>query len=184
MAVPESVDGRDWRTGLVAWSAPVAGDPALSLAWKRLTGDGPEGSAEGVLRPRRPRAGRLAPRWRLGLRPQPRGGRGVSLDLDTRLVSLDDGRSAGAGMEAEVGLWLVGRAFPRARAPLPRPDRLPGRGIHPPRGGALPARHPGHPPLGRVLGALRRPLDGARGAARAPPVLTGHHLRRSGPPAV
>ena len=35
----------------------------------------------------------------------------MSLDLDTRLVSLDDGRSAGAGMEAEVGYGLWGGRF-------------------------------------------------------------------------
>ena len=32
----------------------------------------------------------------------------MSLDLDTRLVSLGDGRSAGAWMEAEVGYRLWG----------------------------------------------------------------------------
>ena len=35
--------GTDWRAGL-AWSAPVTGAPALSVAYKRLTGDGPEGT--------------------------------------------------------------------------------------------------------------------------------------------
>ena len=40
-----------------------------------------------------------------------RGGHGVSVDLDTRLVSLEDGRSAGAGMEAEVGYGLWSGAF-------------------------------------------------------------------------
>ena len=35
-----------------------------------------------------------------------RDGRGVSVDLDTRLVFLDEGRTAGAGMEAEVGYGL------------------------------------------------------------------------------
>ena len=32
----------------------------------------------------------------------------MSVELDTRLVSLEDGRSAGAGMEAEVGYGLWG----------------------------------------------------------------------------
>ena len=34
--------GRDYRAGL-AWSAPIAGAPSLSVAYKHLTGDGPEG---------------------------------------------------------------------------------------------------------------------------------------------
>ena len=38
--------GRDYRTGL-AWSAPVPGTPFVSLAYKQLTGDGPEGARGG-----------------------------------------------------------------------------------------------------------------------------------------
>ena len=119
--------GTDWRAGL-AWSAPVTGAPALSVAYKRLTGDGPESTRmeaagsvafAGLLDPRLTVSGRAKASfglgdyeqdtWRLGDAvdfASGRGGRGVSLDLDTRLVSLDDGRTAGAGMEAEVGYGL------------------------------------------------------------------------------
>ena len=121
--------GTDWRAGL-AWSAPVTGAPALSVAYKRLTGDGPEGTRmeatgsvafAGLLDPRLTVSGRAEASfglgdhehdaWRLGGAvdfASGRGGRGVSLDLDTRLVSLDEGRTAGAGMEAEVGYGLWG----------------------------------------------------------------------------
>ena len=121
--------GRDWRAGL-AWSAPVRGAPALSLAWKRLTGDGPEGSQmeaagsvafAGLLDPRLTVSGTARGSFGLGDQEQDAWslggaldfapGRGVSVDLDTRLVSLEDGGSAGAGMEAEVGYGLWGGRF-------------------------------------------------------------------------
>ena len=122
-----TLHGRDWRAGL-AWSAPVPGAPALSLAWKRLTGDGAEGTrmeAAGsvafadLLDSRLTVSGRAEASfglgdhehdtWRLGGAvdfASGRHGRGFSVDLDTRVVSLDDGRSAAAGMEAEVGYGL------------------------------------------------------------------------------
>ena len=36
--------GLDYRAG-VTWSAPVPGEPSVSMAYKHLTGDGPEGGA-------------------------------------------------------------------------------------------------------------------------------------------
>ena len=130
--------GTDWRAGL-AWSAPVTGAPALSVAYKRLTGDGPEGTRmeaagsvafAGLLDPRLTVSGRAEASFGLGDHEQDtwhlggavdfasgRGGRGVSVDLDTRLVSLDDGRSAGAGMEAEVGYGLWSGASSGSCAP-------------------------------------------------------------------
>ena len=121
--------GIDWRAGL-AWSAPVAGTPALSVAYKRLTGDGPEGERmeaagsvafPGLLDPRLSVTGRAEASFGLGDHEQDawwlgggielapgRGGRGVNVDLDTRVRSRDDGRPAGAGIEAEAGYGLWG----------------------------------------------------------------------------
>ena len=130
--------GRDWRAGL-AWSAPVAGAPSLSLAWRRSTGDGPEGarletrgsvSADGVLDPRLSLTGTAAASFGLGdyaqdawgvgggARFAPGGsGRGFGLDVDVRLNSPDDERPAGVGVrgEAGYGLWsesLLGTVRP------------------------------------------------------------------------
>ena len=36
--------GLDYRAGLT-WSAPLPGEPSISMAYKQLTGDGPEGGA-------------------------------------------------------------------------------------------------------------------------------------------
>ncbi len=120
--------GRDYRAGL-AWSAPVAGAPSLSVAYEYLTGDGPEGgqleangsvSVEGVFDPRLTVTGNAGgsfglgdqehDSWGLGggVRFAPgEGGRGFGLSLDTRLVSLDDGGSSDVGIrgEAGYGLW-------------------------------------------------------------------------------
>ena len=120
--------GRDYRAGL-AWSAPIAGAPSLSAAYKHLTGDGPEGgqveakgsvSFEGVLDPRltviSSAQGSLGlgdhehDSWGLGggVRfASGEGGRGFALDLDTRLGSPDDGGSSDVGIrgEAGYGLW-------------------------------------------------------------------------------
>ena len=125
--------GRDWRAGL-AWSAPVPGAPSLSMAYRQLTGDGPEGgqlettgsvSFEGVLDPRLTLTGSAGASfglggheqefWRLGggMRFAPGGsGRGFALDLDTRLLSAAGGVPSGIGIrgEAGYGLW-VGRAL-------------------------------------------------------------------------
>ena len=120
--------GRDYRAGL-AWSAPIAGAPSLSVAYKHLTGDGPEGgqleakgsvSVEGIFDPRLTVTGNAEgsfglsdyehDSWGLGggVRFAPGdGGRGFELNLDTRLVSLDDGGSSDVGIrgEAGYGLW-------------------------------------------------------------------------------
>ena len=120
--------GRDYRAGL-AWSAPIAGAPSLSVAYKRLTGDGPEGgqleakgsvSVEGIFDPRLTVTGNAEGSFGLGdhehdswgLRGGVRfasgeGGRGFGLDLDTRLVSPADGGSSDVGIrgEAGYGLW-------------------------------------------------------------------------------
>ena len=124
-----TLHGTDWRAGL-AWSAPVAGTPALSVAYKRQTGDGPEGARmeaagsvafAGLLDSRLTVSGNAEASFGLGDLDHDtwglggaldfasgHGGRGVSLDLDTRVVSLDAGRSAGAGMQAEAGYGLWG----------------------------------------------------------------------------
>ena len=120
--------GRDYRAGL-AWRAPVRGAPSVSLAYRQLTGDGPEGgqvvlggsvSASGILDPRLTLTGSAEASlglgddqqdqdaWRLagGIRFAPDDlGRG--LDLDTRLFSLAEGHAAGVGVrgEAGYGLW-------------------------------------------------------------------------------
>ena len=120
--------GRDYRAGL-AWSAPIAGAPSLSVAYEYLTGDGPEGgqleakgsvSVEGIFDPRLTVTGNAGgsfglgdqehESWGLGggVRFAPgKGGRGFGLSLDTRLVSPDDGGSPDVGIrgEAGYGLW-------------------------------------------------------------------------------
>ena len=121
--------GRDYRAGLV-WSAPIAGAPSLSVAYKHLTGDGPEGgqleargsvSFEGVLDPRltviSSAEGSLGlgdqehDSWGLGggVRfASGEGGRGLAFNLDTRLVSPDDGGSSDVGLRGEAGYGLLG----------------------------------------------------------------------------
>ena len=124
--------GRDYRAGL-AWRAPVLGSPALSLAWKRLTGDGPEGtqveargsaSVTGVLDPRLSLTGSAEASFGLGDYEQDTWrvgggiefvsdalGRGARLDLDTLVLSVDEGDSAGVGVRAEAGYGLWGGPF-------------------------------------------------------------------------
>ena len=121
--------GRDYRAGL-AWSAPIAGAPSLSVAYKHLTGDGPEGgqleargsvSFEGVFDPRltviSSAEGSLGlgdqehDSWGLGggVRfASGEGGRGLAFNLDTRLVSPDDGGSSDVGLRGEAGYGLLG----------------------------------------------------------------------------
>ena len=120
--------GRDYRAGL-AWSAPIAGAPSLSVAYKRLTGGGPEGgrleakgsvSVEGLFDPRLTVIANAEgsfglgdhehDSWGLGggVRFAPgEGARGFALDLDTRVGSPDDGGSSDVGVrgEAGYGLW-------------------------------------------------------------------------------
>ena len=121
--------GRDYRAGL-AWSAPVLGTPHLSVAYKQLTGDGPEGaqvetrgsaSVEGFLDPRLTLEGNAEATfglggyghdsWQLGggLHFAPdRSGRGLDLDLDARAMSPADGSEAGVGVRGEAGYGLPG----------------------------------------------------------------------------
>ena len=124
--------GRDYRAGL-AWSASVTGAPSLSVAYKHLTGDGPEGgqleargsvSVAGIFDPRLTVIGNAEgsfglgdyehDSWGLGggVRFAPGdGNRGFGLDLDTRLVSLDDGGSSDVGIRGEAGYGLWGGPF-------------------------------------------------------------------------
>ena len=120
--------GRDWRTGL-AWSAPVAGAPSVSMAYRHLTGDGPEGgqleanasvSARGIFDPRLALTGHAEASAGLGENEHSSWGlssgirfasrqsrRGFGLELDTRLDSLENGEPAGVGLrgEAGYGVW-------------------------------------------------------------------------------
>ena len=124
--------GRDYRAGL-AWSASVTGAPSLSVAYKHLTGDGPEGgqleargsvSVAGIFDPRLTVMGNAEgsfglgdyehDSWGLGggVRFAPGDGdRGFGLDLDTRLASLDDGGSSDVGIRGEAGYGLWGGPF-------------------------------------------------------------------------
>ena len=124
--------GRDYRAGL-AWSAPIAGAPSLSVAYKHLTGDGPEGgqleakgsvSVQGLFDPRLTVIGSAEGSFGLGEHEHDSWGlgggirfaagpqdRGFGLDLDTRLVSLDDGGSADVGIRGEAGYGLWGGPF-------------------------------------------------------------------------
>ena len=124
--------GRDWRTGL-AWSAPVAGAPSVSMAYRHLTGDGPEGgqleakasvSALGIFDPRLALTGHAEGSVGLGDNEHSSWGlssgirfasgqsrRGFGLKLDTRLDSLENGEPAGVGLKGEAGygLWTGSR---------------------------------------------------------------------------
>ena len=132
--------GRDWRAGF-AWSAPVKGAPSLSVAYRHLTGDGPEGgqmetkgsvSVDGILDPRLTLTANAEGSFGLGdyehnswglsggVRFAPDADRrGFGLKLDTRLVPVGDGGTADVGMQGEAGygLWsgnLLGTIRPFA----------------------------------------------------------------------
>ena len=164
--------GRDYRAGL-AWSAPVSGRPAASLAYKRLSGDGPEGaqveargsaSFVGILDPRLTLTGRaevslasattsrIPGAW-VGVSNSPPTVSGVvsRLDLDTRVASLDDGRSAGIGLQAEVGYGLWGGPFLGEASPLRRRGVLSGGRLLPTLHGAVPSGYDYLAGLGRGL---------------------------------
>ena len=124
--------GRDWRAGL-AWSAPVPGAPSMSVAYRHLTGDGPEGgrleargsvSVEGIFDPRLALLANAEGAFGLGdyehdfwgltggVRFAPDGTRrGFGLALDTRLESLEEDGSAGVGIRAEAGYGLWGGSW-------------------------------------------------------------------------
>ena len=125
--------GLDYRAGL-AWSSTLLGAPSVSVAYKHLTGDGPEGGsleAQGsvsvaeVFDPRLSLTGSAEASlglgdydqhsWGLGvgLRFAPDGlRRGFVLNLDSRLISLADESSSGMAIrgEAGYGLW-AGQVF-------------------------------------------------------------------------
>ena len=127
-----TLQGRDWRAGL-AWSAPVYGAPSVSMAYRHLTGDGPEGgrleargsvSVEGMFNPRLTLTGSAEgslgvgeyehDSWGLagGVRFAPgKTIRGFGLEFDTRLASPDERGSADVGMRGEVGYGLSGGPF-------------------------------------------------------------------------
>ena len=124
--------GRDYSAGL-AWSAPVPGAPSVSMAYKHLTGDGPQGgqleatgsvSVDGILHPRLNLIGNAKgafgvgdyeqKSWRLGggVRFAPdSSGRGFGMDVDVRLMSLADGAPTGVGIRSEAGYGLWGDSF-------------------------------------------------------------------------
>ena len=129
--------GRDWRAGLT-WSAPVRGAPSLSVAYRHLTGDGPEGgqletkgsvSVDGILDPRLSLISTVEGAFGLGDREHNSWGlsggirfapgedrRGVGLNLDTRLLSPDGGGSADVGLRGEAGYGMRGvPLFPTLR---------------------------------------------------------------------
>ena len=121
--------GLDYRAGLT-WNAPLPGEPSISMAYKHLTGDGPEGSAleaRGSLSiaelfdPRVSLTGSAEASVGLGNYDQNLWGlgvdlrfardglrRGLELELDARLVSLDDGRPTDFGIRGEAGYGLWG----------------------------------------------------------------------------
>ena len=124
-----TLQGRDWRAGL-AWSAPVYGAPSVSMAYRHLTGDGPEGgrleaqgsvAIAGIFDPRLSLTGSAGASlgvgdheqgaWGLGggvrFAPNSRG-RGFGLNLDTRLVSPADDGSSGLRLQGEAGYGLPG----------------------------------------------------------------------------
>ena len=130
--------GRDYRAGL-AWAAPVRGAPSLSMAYRQSTGDGPEGarletggsvSFAGILHPRLSVTGNAEASlglgdherdsWGLGggIRFAPEDfGRGLGLDLETRLIPPAGGGSAGIGLRGEAGYGLWGGALFRTVRP-------------------------------------------------------------------
>ena len=124
--------GRDYRAGL-AWSASVTGAPSLSVAYKHLTGDGPEGgqveargsvSVAGIFDPRLTMIGNAQGSFSLGDHEHDSWGlgggvrfapgdvsRGFGLDLDTRVASLEDGGSSDVSIRGKAGYGLWGGPF-------------------------------------------------------------------------
>ena len=124
--------GVDYRAGLT-WSAPLPGDPSISMAYKQLTGDGPEGGAleaqgslsvAGVFDPRISVKGSAEASLGLGNYDQNLWGlgvglrfarddlrRGFGLDLDTRLMSLVNERASDVSIRGEAGYGVWGGPF-------------------------------------------------------------------------
>ncbi len=123
--------GLDYRAGL-AWNSPGPGVPSVALAYRQLTGDGPEGalleaqgavSADGLLKniPRFSLKGTVTASLGLGDHEQEslsvgasarfapgRAGRGFDASLDTRLASSADARPTGLGLQGEAGYGFWG----------------------------------------------------------------------------
>ena len=119
--------GHDYRAGL-KWASPVPDAPSLSVAYKHLTGDGPDGghleakgfvSIAGLFDSRLSLTGSAEASvgvgdyehdfWGLGVGVRYAPGesrRGFGLAFDTRLMSLDNGLSSGFGMRGEVSYGL------------------------------------------------------------------------------
>ena len=121
--------GLDYRAGLT-WSAPLPGEPSISMAYKHLTGDGPEGGAldaKGSLSVAEFFHSRISLRgsaeaslglgdydhslWGLGLglsfAPDYLR-RGFGLDLDTRLMSQGKDQSSDVSIRGEAGYGIWG----------------------------------------------------------------------------
>ena len=136
-----TLKGRDWRAGLT-WSAPVSGAPSVSMAYRHLTGDGPEGgrleaqgsvAIAGIFDPRLSLTGSAETSlglgdyeqnsWGLGggVRFAPNHGRhGFGLNLDTHLASSAEEGSADLRLRGEAGYGLpvgpfLGTVRPYAR---------------------------------------------------------------------
>ena len=121
--------GLDYRAGLT-WSAPLPGEPSISMAYKHLTGDGPEGGAleaQGslsvteVFDPRISLRGSAEASFGLGSHDRNLWGlgvglrfarddlrRGFGLNLDTRLMSLANERSSDVSIRGEAGYGMWG----------------------------------------------------------------------------
>ena len=121
--------GLDYRAGLT-WNAPLPGEPSISMAYKHLTGDGPEGGAleaQGSVSiaeffdPRISLAGSAEASFGLGNHDQNLWGlglglrfahddlrRGFGLNLDTRLMSLANERSSDMSIRGEAGYGMWG----------------------------------------------------------------------------
>ena len=124
-----TMHGLDYRAGLT-WSAPVPGEPSMSVAYKHLTGDGPEGGAleaRGTLSvaefidPRISLTGSAEASFGLGNYDQNLWGlgvglrfarddlrRGFGLDLDTRLTSPANEQLSDVSIRGEAGYGLWG----------------------------------------------------------------------------
>ena len=124
--------GLDYRAGLT-WSAPLPGEPSISMAYKHLTGDGPEGGAleaQGslsvteVFDPRISLRGSAEASFGLGSHDRNLWGlgvglrfarddlrRGFGLNLDTRLMSLANERSSDVSIRGEAGYSMWGDPY-------------------------------------------------------------------------
>ena len=160
------LQGRDWRAGL-AWSAPVSGAPHVAMAYRHLTGDGPDGGRletqgsvtfAGIVDPRlsltASAEASFAPgdreqsAWGLGggVRVAPNGHRrGFGLDFDTHLVSPADDGTPGVRLRGEAGYGLSGGELLGTIRPYVKA-----------------VRHSGDPSIQRILGLDIRDTPNSR----------------------